>query len=130
MYILRINSRQNLGCGYPPEIAREQLYRSTRIEGNTTSFILVDMSSGFTNHFISRMSMRLNSNLVRHCTRGGIQGTLHSKQSSCLAFKLVNRCVFSKNIIPYPGSSHGIHLPHRRLRKSVRSQLNCPTLSG
>src|SRR2546421_6709072 len=84
MYILRINSRQNLGCGYPPEIAREQLYRSTRIEGNTTSFILVDMSSGFTNHFISRMSMRLNSNLVRHCTRGGIQGTLHSKQSSCL----------------------------------------------
>jgi len=64
-----------------------------------------------TNHFITRLGMAFNGNLIGHGTAGTKESGFHSKKCGGKMFQLIDGGIFSKNIVPKRGIIHGVEHP-------------------
>ena len=82
MNVNGINGFQYLVSCNSSQAAIYQPNRNPRIKRNTPPFILIYVRQRITNHFISRLGMAFNGNLVGHGATRAKYGCGHPKQGS------------------------------------------------
>src|SRR4030042_5288 len=82
------------------------------------------MRRGFDNHFIPRLGMGFDGQLIGHCPRGDEEGSLFSEKMGHLFLEGIHSRVFSKDIIPHLCFYHRLSHGRSRFSDRIASKIN------
>ena len=119
MHIVGIDQWQNLIGRYLSERTLHQPHLRARILGDTAAFVKVHVGTRLADHFIARLGMHLNGNLVCHGAGRTKQSRFHPEKIGHTAFQSIYGNVFPEHIIPHLGRKHGLQHGFRRLGKGI-----------
>ena len=104
--------------------ALEQAHGCPGVGGDTATFVQINVRQLITDHFIARLRMHLDSDLIGHRAAGTEQGGLLAKEFGRLLLQGIDGGILTEDIVPHPRLQHCFEHLAGRLGDGVASNID------
>ena len=124
MIVVRPDFVQKLADVKDAVVAVEGATGQAAENGRAAGFIVVDVAIHVTKHFVARLRVDLDANLIRHRARWAKQPGLFAEKTRHTVFQTIDGRVFMVNVVADLGRVHGGSHSRRRPRDRIAAHVD------